>query len=249
MPAIQVYKGNGVMIPVDVAKQAKAYVCPWTNELFATKRSYVGHLKKLRTERMHRRAKYLRLQRKLQELWNQPDFKSVVKHIHDNPELFWELGKRSGWASDNKKWDSIRDEFTITIKYLDVAYSDNISNSHSCPHNGKTNWGGREVGKDGVPVPRGYPGFGGRITYKLSHDTRGFGSDVTKGTRIHTGTGGGGGDLTYSYDVKFFLDDWPGLKKHVEDERKLHEKNQMIKTLSRKRTEPFVKTFTYGKDR
>jgi hypothetical protein len=33
-----------------------------------------------------------------------------------------------------------------------------------------------------------------------------------EGSRIHTGSGGGGG-LKYGYGVQFFADDWPGLQK------------------------------------
>lgn len=88
MPAIQVYKSGATMIPVDNAKKAKAYICPWTGDLYATKRSYVSHLKRLRTDRMHRRARQLRHQRRLEDMWNQPDFDSVVRWIHLHPEVF-----------------------------------------------------------------------------------------------------------------------------------------------------------------
>lgn len=244
MPAIQVYKSKGVMIPVSEAKQAKAFVCPWTKEIYATKRSYVTHLKNLRKNRMHHRAKELRRVRKLEDLWNQPTFTDVIKWINLNPEVFWENAKRNGWASDAARFDKIRDTFTITILQLDLDYSDRLSNSHSRPHNGVTNWGGRDV-VNGVPAPRGYPGFGGIITYKLSTDPVSFGSNVTANTRIHTGTGGIRGDHIYSYDVKFFLDDWPGIARGIQQEKDKHEHDGLVDMIKNTYKPYIVKGFKY----
>ncbi len=249
MPAIKVYKNSGVMIPVEGTKIAKAYVCPWTEKLFSTKRGYVNHLKVLRTERMHKRAKYLRHRRKLEDLWNQPTFDAVIQWIHLNPEVFWENAKRMGWSTDAKRWDSIRDTFTLTIKYLELTYNDSVSNTHACPHNGVTNWGGRDTNKDGSPAPRGYPGFRGRIEYQISEGCPSSSSDALRSTRIHTGSGGGGGNNYYGYDVTFFLDDWPGIKNTLKEEMARHEKQNLLDTLSRKGTKDFRKTFVYGKKR
>lgn len=247
MPAIKVYKHNGVMIPVDSAKTAKAYICPWTGELYATKRSYVGHLKKLREQRMHKRARIIRRQRKLEDLWNQPSFDKIIKWIHLNPELFWENAKRNGWHSDAARWDKIRDTFTVTIKYLTLTYNDCVSNSHSCPRGGVTNWGGRDTLKDGTPAPRGYPGWTGRISFQLSTGTISFSSYVFKGTGINTGSGGGGGGGTFSYDLKMFMDDWPGLKSAFNEQMTKHDKQQTFNAVSGKRYDPFTMNYTYGK--
>lgn len=249
MPAIQVYKHKGTMIPVDDAKKSKAYICPWTNELYATKRSYVTHLKRLREDRMHRRAKQLRHQRKLEDLWNQPDFDSVIRWIHLNPEVFWENAKRRGWHSDEPRWDKIRDTFTVTIEHLSLSYSDTVSNSHSCPRNGVTNWGGDKKLKDGSPAPRGYPGFSGRITYKTSHEPLSFASNIMEGTGINTGTGGGGGNNTFSYDVKFFLDDWPGIANQIKEEKEKYEREKLIDMIKNNYTPYCVPSFNFGKSR
>jgi len=249
MPAIQVYKSGSTMIPVVEAKKSKAYICPWTDKLYATKSSYVKHLKALRVERMHRRAKYLRHQRKLEDLWNQPDFDSVIKWIHFNPEVFWENAKRRGWASDGAKWDKIRDTFTITIEHLSLSYSDCISNSHSCPHTGVTNWSGDEKLKDGTPAPKGYPGFRGRITFKTSHEPYSFSSNILKETGIHTGSGGGGGNNNYSYSVIFFLDDWPGIANRIAEEKEKHERERLLDMIKNDYTPYRVKDFNYGKGR
>lgn len=249
MPSIQVYKHDGVMIPVDHAKKAKAYICPWTNQLYATKRSYVVHLKKLREERMHKRARHLLHQRKLSNMWNQPDFKSVIDWIHLNPEVFWANAKRNGWASDAARWDKIRDSFTLEITYLDLTYSDCLSNSHSCPHNGVTNWGGRDTFEDGSLRPRGYPGFAGRIEFKVSKEPLSFSSDMFRGTRIHTGSGGGGGNGQFGYSVSFFLDDWPGIAEKIKLAKEKHEKEGLVDMIKNTYKPLRIPGFTYGKAR
>lgn len=245
MPAIQVYKGQGKMIPVDVAKQAKAYICPWTEELFATKRGYVTHLKQLRKTRMHARAKQNRRQRILDDFWNQPTFSDIIKWVDLHPEFFFDnvmQNGRSGWTQRREK---LRDEYTIKITHLNLQWSESVSNSHRCPHNGITNWGGRTTLADGSPAPRGYPGWRGRIELSISHDL-GFTSDVFNGMRIHTGTGGGGHEKC-GYDVSFFDADWPGLTKQKESWYLAHEKEQTIRALSGKSRIDFTESFTYGK--
>lgn len=249
MPAIKVYKGAGKLIPVDVAKVAKAYQCPWTEEIFATKRGYVKHLGDLRTTRMHRRARHLLHQRKLTDMWNQPDFDSVIKWIHLNPEVFWLNAKRQGWSSDAARWDKIRDSFEVKITHLSLRYSDRISNSHNCPHNGVTNWGGDTTLNDGKPAPRGYPGFSGRIELHMPAEPLSFSSDVFKGTRIHTGTGGGGGGGRYGYSVNFFLDDWPEIKAKIDRDREAYEKKTLLDVINNRYVSFEVPSFNYGKSR
>lgn len=207
MPKIKVYKGRGQTIPVTEAKIATAFACPFTNTVHNTKRGYVKHLKSLRTSRMHHNARQRLWQRKMQDLWNQTSFEKIVNWIELNPDVFWQNGKARGWHSDAKTWDRIRDEFWIRITHLDVRWSDHISNTHSCPRGGVTNWG-REEGK-----PTGYPGWRGRIEYQVSHDVPSFGSNLVAGTGIHTGTGGGISDNRYGFSVEFFAADWPGLVK------------------------------------
>jgi hypothetical protein len=248
MPAISVYKYNGVMIPVDSAKKAKAYICPWTGQLYATKRSYVSHLVQLRQDRMHKRARHLLHQRKLEQMWNQPDFDSVIRWIHLNPEVFWANAKRNGWGSDASKWDKIRDEFEVKILHLGLTYSDSVSNSHRCPHTGVTNWGGRSLLKDGTPAPRGYPGFSGRIRLRITPKPLSFNSDVLRGTRIHIGSGGGDGSGIYSYSVEFFLADWPGIAATIQAQKEQYEKDNFINMIKNTHKPFVIKNYTYGKE-
>jgi hypothetical protein len=208
MPAIKVYKANGKMVPVDEAKIAKAYQCPWTDKVFATKSAYSKHLKELRENRMHQRARQNIRNRKLNDLINQSTFQDIVDWIETNPEFIFDglikLG-HSGWANRRAH---LRNEFWIKITHLNLNWSDMVSNSHSCPRGGVTCWSSQEA-TDGRP--RGYPGWHGRIEFQLSHNF-GFGSDVFRNMGIHTGTGGGSSDNRFGYDVKFFSSDWPGLR-------------------------------------
>lgn len=208
MPAIKVYKANGKMVPVSEAKVAKAYQCPWTDKVFATKAAYRKHLSELRENRMHKRARENIRNRKLDDLINQTSFEDIVNWIETNPEFFFDSVIKfghSGWANRRAH---LREDFWIKITYLDLHWSDSVSNSHSCPRDGVTCWSSHEA-KDGRP--RGYPGWHGRIEFQVSHDL-GFGSDVFRSTGIHTGTGGGGGNNCFGYDVKFFASDWPGVR-------------------------------------
>lgn len=207
MPAIQAYKHKGKLIPVDEAKIGRAYRCAFTGTLFGTKAAYVKHLKVLRQERMWRNARHNRWQRKMEDLWNQTSFEKIVRWIELNPDEFWYNAQKRGFAGDRDRYERVRGEFSVRITYLDLRWSDSVSNTHSCPHNGVTNWSSRDDDK-----PKGYPGWQGRIEYELSHDLPGFGCDLMIGTRIHTGTGGGNG-TNYGFDVCFFADDWPGLAK------------------------------------
>jgi uncharacterized C2H2 Zn-finger protein len=208
MPRIKVYKGGGHIVPIDVAKIATAFRCPWTKKVYGDKRSYVKHLKWLRETRMHSRIRATARLRKRQDLWNQPTFVDIIKWIEMNPEFMFDNGLRESWRS--KDIEKYRDKFWVKITYLNIQWTSSASNSHSCPRNGVTNWGGRDLDKDGNIRPRGYPGFTGRIEYQMSHDI-GFGSDIMRQLGIHTGSGGGITNNRYGYSVTFFDADWPGI--------------------------------------
>ena len=214
MPKIKAYKGNGgAIIPVDTAKVATAFRCPWTGEVFGTKKGYVSHLRDLRENRIHRAIR-ARIRNKIfEELINQPSFDKIIEWIETHPEFLFDGVIQNGRDRWGDRRAHLRDKFWVKITYLDVNWSDSVSNSHDCPRGGVTNWGRRDVLADGTPAPTGYPGWAGRIEFQLSH-ALGFGSDIMEPIGIHTGTGGGVEDKRYGYDVKFFASDWPGLEKN-----------------------------------
>jgi hypothetical protein len=79
MPRIKVYTHDGNVIPVDQAVKRSGFVCPWTKKLFLTKASYLKHLRALRENRMHRRARANRRDRKLQQMWNLGSFEEIIE--------------------------------------------------------------------------------------------------------------------------------------------------------------------------
>ena len=94
-----------------------------------------------------------------------------------------------------------------------INYSDSISNSHSCPIKGRTNFS-RKNG-----IVKGYPGWAGRIwiVYKKSRNV----PIRLNESRIHMGTGGYGlynhphfnnnlyiNYYPVSFDFRFYRDDW-----------------------------------------
>jgi len=107
-----------------------------------------------------------------------------------------------------------------------------VSNTHDCPINGVTNWGGRNDN-----APTGYPGWHGRVWVRYAEKNSSGGSDPFPATLTYPGTGGFGGyngpwerlyqdwykhhrnkkKLTYaepqiySWDYRFFDEDWPDL--------------------------------------
>lgn len=229
MPAIKVYKGGGAMIPLEEAKIAKAYQCPWTSNLYATKAAYTKHLRDLRKSRMHRRAREIKHQKLLSQMWHQPDWQSVVDWVHLHGEVFFDIASRASMGNYGKVDHNIRADFKVTITYLQLNWTNSASNSHCRPVGGVTNWG-TDKNK-----PKGYPGWQGRIEYKLSHE-RGFGfsSDCWKGTRLHTGSGGSCG-TGVGYDVTLFAEDWPGPS--------------LDQTMSILASDDASGRFTYGKSR
>lgn len=86
-----------------------------------------------------------------------------------------------------------------------------ISNSHNCPENGVTNWGGRVEG-----APRGYPGVNLRFKMEFPKAKGECLEDgisiIFKYLRIHRGTGGGTSDYQYG-DLEMFSDEWPFITK------------------------------------
>lgn len=211
MPKIQVYKSNGSVIPIDEAKKATAFQCPWTNEIFLRKDRYVRHLKNLRRNRIHQQIRAKQRAALIHQLNDLSSFEDIIEWIGLHTDLLYKLTEKEIWPSHFQILKQHRDDWWVKISYLKLSYSKQVSNSHSCPRNGVTNWSGREQFKDGTDKPRSYPGWEGRIEFQVSHDQT-FESRAFTALGIHTGTGGGNGKH-YGYDVQLFESDWPGLSR------------------------------------
>jgi hypothetical protein len=114
-----------------------------------------------------------------------------------------------------------------------------VSNSHDRPIQGISNWDCRVHG-----ARCHYPGWHGRVWVRYTRPIDSFGSDPWRSTLTWTGTGGFGGydgpwsgiaglwyraareiqkqypePQIYSWDFRFFLQDWPLLERWVEAQR------------------------------
>lgn len=120
-----------------------------------------------------------------------------------------------------------------------ITHSYNISNSHSAPINGETNFG-----RDKHNIPTCYPGWKGRVWIRFNKNPKGFSSDYFPATLTYPGTGGAGAyggpwsaicsawyhtyrangktSIRYpepecrSWDYRFFDSDWPILTEGYE---------------------------------
>lgn len=112
------------------------------------------------------------------------------------------------------------------LKFYNLTFSNNLSNSHSAPIGKPTNWRGE------FNSPTGYPGYGGMVTFKVNYrDSEQYwkgeyvkmnGAPYVGIVGLNTGSGGGRDSsnvhVIYQYDVKLFLDDFPIIKE--KDERR-----------------------------
>jgi hypothetical protein len=195
--------------------QVLAWECKHTGKLFKEKAKYLSHLRKQAAGRLaERRARKMEEQRAqfLIDMGNEvTSFESLEDFIARNWKWFMNNGhSQRAWrtSSDN----TIRHEL-VKCSFTRMQWGNHVSNTHSAPRGGVTNW-------DRDPLlPAGYPGWTGRVTMQVrvpnNHD--GFGSDYFAKTGVHTGTGGGCGQIdgirNYSYDVTVFADDFATMKK------------------------------------
>jgi len=119
---------------------------------------------------------------------------------------------------------------------LRLRYDEKISNTHSCPFNGVTNWGGRSTMSDGTEKVKSYPGWHGRLWIATFHKYQSGTSNMFESPSgllarigVHTG-GGGGGEYAlptqvvsqigwdihnnfqpWGWDVKIFEQDWASM--------------------------------------
>lgn len=225
MPKIKVYKHDGEAVPVDRAKVATAYECPFTGKIYLTKKSYLLHLKSYREEQIRKINRGKRINDAIVDLNSQPNFNKIIKWIETNSWFFLANAKRHAFHYEYNRWPNPED-FWIKIVCLDLQWSQCVSNSHSCPRNGVQNWSRH------TDIPRGYPGWSGWFEFQTSHDLPGFTSDLFKQTGIHLGCGGGREKNRYGCEVRFYDSDWLAL-----------DKQSVFAILSEKKQEPFL----YGK--
>ena len=217
----------------------EVWKCDYTGKLFEDEDKYKAHLKKLSRERVVRRkieavaSEIESFFANLQNTVRTTD--ELALAVIEHQEWFWKAAARYGrsdWEMVGKKSRKgvvFPVPRLVRFKTWGLKWSDWVSNSHSCPHNGVHNWGGREVMPDGTPAPRGYPGWHGRVDWEIEwpKEWEGWylGSDLFKSNacRIHTGSGGGGGwgdgIQSFGYDFRLFAADWPKMAETVEKQK------------------------------
>jgi hypothetical protein len=116
-----------------------------------------------------------------------------------------------------------------------------VSNSHSCPMNGVTNWCNRDKS-----CPSNYPGWNGRVWIRYAEEPASFSNGPLSVTLTHTGTGGGGSYngvwksvstarwnrygfkspknaypeiACYSWDYRIYASDWPLIGLEIEKQQ------------------------------
>jgi hypothetical protein len=171
-----------------------------------------------------------------------PKKKAVLEIYGHEPVDMDDLGKCCIAVLNSQSADCFKEtkrKVKVVGLQWEVEHSMSVSNTHVCPLDGVTNWGG-----DKDNAPRGYPGWQGRVWVRYAERVESFGNGPWDKTITHPGTGGWGGysgpweeiyslwfkkygyaksrkkikDMypepqVYSWDFKIFDQDWPHLAK------------------------------------
>jgi hypothetical protein len=197
---------NTGIVREDYMSQVLVWKSDADGKLFEDKDKYVKHLRKLAYGR--RQLKSLELHRINRELFldrmgQVASFGELQQFIIDNWEFFRTNAiEQNAWT---KRRYSKKDDQLISLELSGLHFVQELSNSHSCPRKGVTNFDRRSECNKGKPTS--YPGWRGRITYGVTKSIS-FGSDYFRGTPICTGSGGGG-DTHLSYDLSLWAADFP----------------------------------------
>lgn len=192
-----------------------AYKCEDTGRLFESVGAYRAHRRSISTQkRRETRAQYE----------YEEDSATLKALLKDRPLSVLDLGTylvktQEIWVPiARKRKSSFGREIPIFEKIafmtqfrrssqpetLGLNFDMVVSNSHSCPRGGVTNFIGDPT------RPRHYAGWRGQIELVVN-EWDGSSSDLLKEIDIHSGSGGGGmkhHKLHLSYDVKLFFSDW-----------------------------------------
>jgi hypothetical protein len=224
--------------------QVLVWKCDETGKLFEDNVKYRSHLRKMARERNTKR-KLMVADAIADQKWNELyECEQTIEQwklmVLGNQDMFWAeaaKGDKHDWSivgkSHNRKKSGVYCPIPELLEFerFDVSWNPTVSNSHSCPHNGVTNWGDRDK-----TAPTSYPGWSGRIEWivkwpkewdgiYLGGDLFSGGTFRTGRQRAHTGTGGGGGMRysekhkchvqSFSYDFRIYAADWPGMARVI----------------------------------
>ena len=145
-------------------------IIAWKSEadgkIFEDKKKYQNHLRTLARHRLAQK-KLLIAQEAKDALWaelyeREQSIDDWMQMVIDYQHLFWAEaaeGNRYDWERVGKKLGRGKNAGNLPMPKVlkithDLRWSDSVSNSHSRPVGGVSNWGGREKMPDGSPAPR-----------------------------------------------------------------------------------------------
>jgi hypothetical protein len=224
--------------------QILVWKCDQTGKLFEDQMKYKSHLRKLARERNTKR-KLMVKDAEANAWWAEAYEREMTidewrQFVIDNQSRFWAEAakadpydwKHVGKLSGRKTGVVCPIPEILEFTEFSVRWNPKVSNSHSKPHNGVTNWS--PSWNPDKTAPTSYPGWSGRVEWIVrwpkEWDGVYLGSDLFRDgfnsrVRAYSGTGGGGG-MRYSekhgchvqsfgYDFKMFAADWPGMARVV----------------------------------
>lgn len=223
-------------------------------KIFEDKSKYTAHLRKLarhrNTQRRLQVAKDFADQRWAKLYEREQSIVDWACMVINNQDMFWAEaaeGNRYDWDRVGKaKHKGVLMPIPRLLEFtqFNLNWSDHVSNSHNCPHNGVENFNQSYNRKLGKNLPESYPGWTGRVEWIVAwpKEWEGFylGSQLfAKGSfrsgrqRAHTGSGGGGGMrysekhgchvMSFGYDFRIFAADWPGMARYYEKKKMWNE--------------------------
>jgi hypothetical protein len=174
-----------------------AWQCPHTEKLFLHESDYRTHLNKLARKRIQERREAA-----IRAAFDQTirDFQMSCFSFSD----IWRWVEQNSHVIYSRKPKDERPRI-VRIEFDDMRWSPSCSNTHNAPHGKPTNWHCEPN------IPRGYPGWKGRVRYLIEKNVNGFHSEPLKRIGIHTGSGGSGNGLNYSYEVTIFAEEFENI--------------------------------------
>lgn len=190
--------------------------CRWTGKFFDNDKAFAKHLKKRRVE-LHSEIRMRRAIAVIDKVWAEI---RQIDNIPDIMQAFWDNHHILAWRGYhmNRHYVKKLPEKIVELESLSytLRYADNVTISHSAPIGKIHNWCGHLCHRD-------FPGFIGNISvvYKSDYGEAGLSNTVggfaRQATGFNTGSGGGG-YRGLTYELRIYLDDFPNLKKRIEEE-------------------------------
>ena len=158
--------------------------------------------------------------------WNRVKSSEQLKFaILHHRDVFAQNGVKNYSASQK----NLKPTPVVSFEVFNLKWSDNVSNSHYAPVSGVTNFSQKDN------LPKNYSGWIGRFDYVVQSNKNQLSSypgssEMWRNTRIHSGTGGGGGHKnqeenflqSFGYGFRLFASDWPAMAREYEKARVFH---------------------------